>query len=337
MIVDLPRYVATEKPYWDELDSLLKRFEDDSFLTITFDDAQRLHYLYQRTLSALAKIGQFAAEPELKRYLETLAGRAYARMHETRSRRAVINPWRWFTRTFPRAFRRRVHAFYLALAITMLGCAFGCLALAVDRDAKQDLLPFDGLHGSPSERVQQEEKDRGQHLNDAKATFSGQLMTNNIKVSFFTMALGLTWGIGTFISLFYNGVILGAVCFDYVIDGQAKFLAGWLLPHGSVEIPSILLAGQAGFLIASALIGWGQRNTMRERFRELVPDLTAIILAAALILVWAGIIEAFFSQYHEPVLPYSVKITFGLVQLIALFVFLARSGRKLTKEELDAL
>jgi hypothetical protein len=44
-------------------------------------------------------------------------------------------------------------------------------------------------------------------------------------------------------------------------------------------------------------------------------------------LIWAGLVEGFFSQYHEPLVPYSVKIAFGLVQLALLAVFLGRSGR----------
>ena len=36
-------------------------------------------------------------------------------------------------------------------------------------------------------------------------------MTHNIKVSMFTLALGMTWGVGTILMLFYNGVTLGAI------------------------------------------------------------------------------------------------------------------------------
>jgi hypothetical protein len=50
-------------------------------------------------------------------------------------------------------------------------------------------------------------------------------------------------------------------------------------------------------------------------------------------LVWAGIIESFFSQYHEPVVPYEVKIAFGLVELVLLGFFLSRSGRGRIKAE----
>ena len=43
-------------------------------------------------------------------------------------------------------------------------------------------------------------------------------------------------------------------------------------------------------------------------------------------LVWAGIVEAFLSQYHEPVIPYGMKIAFGLVEAALLTLFLARAG-----------
>ena len=89
-------------------------------------------------------------------------------------------------------------------------------------------------------------------------------MTHNIQVAVGALALGLTWGVGTLVVILYNGVVLGAVCLDYLRAGQGVFLAGWLLPHGSVEIPSFLLAGQAGLMLGGALIGWGRRVPLRR-------------------------------------------------------------------------
>src|SRR5262249_7429602 len=139
-------------------------------------------------------------------------------------------------------------------------------------------------------------------------------------------ALGMTWGIGTIVILLYNGIILGLVAVDYVLAGQSTFLLGWLLPHGVIELPAVMIAGQAGLLLAGALIGWGQRKTIRGRLRAVTPDLTTLIFGVALMLVWAGLVEAFFSQYHEPVLPYWVKIAFGSAELVLLVLFLGRCG-----------
>ena len=51
-----------------------------------------------------------------------------------------------------------------------------------------------------------------------------------------------------------------------------------------------------------------------------------LIGGVAVMLVWAGIVESFFSQYHQPVVPYWLKIAFGCVEFAALVWFL-RSNR----------
>jgi uncharacterized membrane protein SpoIIM required for sporulation len=208
----------------------------------------------------------------------------------------------------------------------LVGGLFGGLALTFDPDAKEVLMPFPHLQQDPSERVAQEESANRDRLQGAKTTFSSYLMTHNTKVSIFTLALGITWGIGTVILLFYNGIMLGAVSLDYVLAGQTPFLLGWLLPHGAIEIPAILLAGQAGLVLAGAIIGWGKPVPMGRRLREVSGDLVTMIFGVAIMLVWAGLIEAFFSQYHEPIIPYSFKIGFGMIELILLTLFLGKSG-----------
>jgi hypothetical protein len=62
--------------------------------------------------------------------------------------------------------------------------------------------------------------------------------------------------------------------------------------------------------------------------RQITPDLATLIGGVALMLVWAGFVEAFFSQYHEPVLPYWVKIAFGSLELAVLTAFYVFCGRK---------
>jgi uncharacterized membrane protein SpoIIM required for sporulation len=259
--------------------------------------------------------------------------RAYGEIHETREKQRRLNPWRWFVETFPRTFRRHLGAFWLSLAVTIAGCVFGGVAIRIDPEAKQIIMPFPGLKDDPTDRVRKEESTKKDRLAGQKSTFAAQLMTHNTQVAIFTMALGITWGAGTTITLFYNGVILGAVAVDYVYAGQARFLLGWLLPHGAIEIPAILLGGQAGFVLAGALIGWGSRKTRRQRLREIASDLITIIFGAGVLLVWAGMVESFLSQYHEPVIPYSLKIAFGATELVALILFLMRSGAAGVKGE----
>jgi len=67
---------------------------------------------------------------------------------------------------------------------------------------------------------------------------------------------------------------------------------------------------------------------LKARLRKISGDLVTLIMGVAVMLIWAGIVEAFFSQYHEPVIPYEAKIGFGILELILLVLFLAGSGRK---------
>jgi uncharacterized membrane protein SpoIIM required for sporulation len=328
MILDLKNFLRTERPLWDELARLLQRMEENHDLRLTLEETRRFHYLYDRTASDLLRLGTFAASPEIAGHLETLVARAYGEIHETRDGRRRFYFLTWLRRDFPRTFRRHFRAFGLSVGLTVLGAIFGAGILKLDPDAKEVLLPFSHLMGKPSERVAEEEQNRGRELTGVKATFAGSLMTHNIQVSLMTLAMGMTYGVGTVVLLFYNGVILGAVSYDYVQDGQTRFLLGWLLPHGSVEIPSILIAGQAGFILASALFGSRKRLSLRQRLAAVRPDLVTLIGGFSLMLVWAGTVEAFFSQYHEPVLPYGVKIAFGLLEIVGLFSYLGFSGRR---------
>ena len=328
MIIDVNKFVARERPFWSELEGIVHALEKGAGPRLGLEEARRLHYLYQRASADLARIMTFSSEREIRRYLESLVGRAYGEIHMTRKKPHRFAPLTWCFRTFPRTFRRRVNAFWLALLITALGGAFGGLAITMDPGAKQVLMPFPHLQGDPSERVAEEERADKDHLRSVKATFSSYLMTHNTKVAIFTLALGMTWGVGTVILLFYNGVILGAVALDYMHAGEAEFLLGWLLPHGAVEIPGILLAGQAGLVLAGALIGWGKPVSLSMRLREVSNDLVTLIFGVGLMLVWAGMVEGFFSQYHGPVIPYPVKIGFGMVELVLLCLFFWKAGSK---------
>lgn len=336
MIIDLSRFIREEQPYWDELDAMLTRLERDLACRLTLGEVKRLHYLYRRTSSDLAKVATFSAEPHMRRYLETLVGRAYGHVHAGSERPSEFRLKRWLGVTFPRTFRRRIRAFQLALAVTLVGVLFGGAVAALDPSAKAVIMPFQHLRGDPSERVAQEESVDHDRLTGRRASFAASLMTHNTRVSILAMALGMTWGIGTIAVLFSNGIMLGAVCLDYVLAGESLFLAGWLLPHGIVEIPAILLAGQAGLVLAGALIGRGTPRTLRQRLRHVGPDVVTLIFGVALMLVWAGCVEAFLSQYHEPLVPYWSKVLFGLIEGSGLALFLWRAGRSGEESGQDA-
>jgi len=329
MILDLDAFIERERPFWDELRVLLKRQRDQPDRRMTIEEVQRFQYLYQRASSDLVKIKTFAGDVEIKGYLESLVARAYSQLHEESDRSTRFSPARWLLSTFPQTFRRHYRAFAVSIGAFFVGASFGAGVLATNYELKPDLIPgqFGHLSGKPSERVKKEESQEFDFF-QSRQTFSASLMANNIKVSYMAMVMGFTYGVFTVIMLFFNGAMLGAISFDYIADGQFIFLIAWLLPHGSIELPAIFIGGQAGLVLGRAMFGWGTNLRLRQRLRLIRTDLITLIAGASLMMVWAGVVESFLSQYHGPRL-YPWKIMLGAFELAALILLLAFGGRKL--------
>ena len=333
MIVDLQKFLKEEEPFWKELESALDKLEKEPGLRMTLEEVKRFHYCYQRASAGLAKIATFSAEPEIHRYLESLVARGYSEVQEERDKPHRFSPLHWVFATFPQTVRRHYLALLLAMTIIFSGCLFGGAAVTFDPEAKAILLPFSHLQDSPDKRVAREESRTEDHLKNKKMRGTAFYMTHNTQVSILMIAMGVTYGIGTILLLFYNGAMMGAVILDYILAGKTTFLVAWLSPHGAVEIPAFLLAGQTGLILAGALIGWGRSIPLKVRLRKVSGDVVTMIFGVAFMLTWAGFIEAFISQYHEPVISYSVKTGLAVIEFITLILFLGLSGLKRKNKE----
>jgi uncharacterized membrane protein SpoIIM required for sporulation len=332
LILDLQRFQAQARPRWTSLESLLLQLESRPDRLLMAAEAEQLQELYAQTAADLNRVTHGALAPELRQYLERLVARAYAELYYARPKRSELwQPRRWLRifSAFPEAFRRQSQYFALALLITVLGGALGGLAVRYDPASVDVLLPADYLR-DPSLRVQQEESGQNRHLDSTQteAAFSAQLITHNIEVSLLAAGLGVTFGIGTALLLFENGLLLGAVAVQYTQQGFGLFVTAWLLPHGAFEIPSILIAGQAGFYLARLLLRRREDRNMHASVNEWL----LLIAGLAMMLVWAGLMEAFFSQHHEPVLPYGIKVAVGAAELVLLAMYLLLIGGKKSEE-----
>lgn len=326
MIIDLERFVAVERPRWERLEERLTAWEADPQGLRTMTEVREVERLYQRASADLARLATYAAEPTTIRRLEALVARGYVAIYGASSRRQRFRFWPWLVSTWPRTFRQHWGAFQLAAAVMLVGGIFGAGAMAFDERAKPILIgPFGHLAGDPSDRVRKEETRT--YSAEGEAAFAGELMAHNTRVTFFSLALGMTAGVGTLVLVFFNGSLLGAVMLDYLRAGEGVFLAGWLLPHGVIEIPAILIGSQAGFVLAGALLGRHTAQRLPDRLRAVAPAVVTLAGGAALMLVWAGVVEALFSQRHKPVLPYAFKISFGVIEGLVLVSLLALGGR----------
>src|ERR1039458_1074517 len=125
------------------------------------------------------------------------------------------------------------------------------------------------------------------------------IMTNTLSVSFVTFAAGITFGLGTFFYISFNGLrvgVIGAACHQY---GMSKDLWSFVAPHGSLELPSIIIAGAAGFRLGPAMLFPGALR-WKESVARGGAEATRLISGIIPLLVIAGCLEGFFSPSQAP-------------------------------------
>jgi stage II sporulation protein M len=131
------------------------------------------------------------------------------------------------------------------------------------------------------------------------------IFLNNIKIAISLYGFGLSFGFFTILMLAYNGLFIGYVASQYNVGDFIIFT----VPHGIFEISGIIIAGAAGFRLASTLIHVIKDIFKMERhvpikeqlsdildlnYFEFMDSLKLFLIAAVLILI-AAFIEANFT------------------------------------------
>lgn len=156
-----------------------------------------------------------------------------------------------------------------------------------------------------------------------QATLAGQILTNNIQVSFVAFAGGLLAGVGTTLVLLYNGALIGGVAGLTVAAGRPGPFLSLVAPHGVLELSVIAVSGAAGFTVGWSLINPGRRS------RRVSLSLGArrgaeIVLGTMPWFVVAGLVEGFVTPTS---LPLAGAIAVGVLVATPYWVLVFWRGR----------
>jgi uncharacterized membrane protein SpoIIM required for sporulation len=158
------------------------------------------------------------------------------------------------------------------------------------------------------------------------SVLSVQILANNIVVSLFAYCAGFLFGLGTLYILGLNGLMLGAVFAFVGLHGLRGQLFSFIVAHGCVEISVMCLSGAAGAAVGEALVRPGQGGRM-ESFRIAALRSGKLLIACALLLAGAGVLEGFVSPNPRFTLPARVAIGVGYWLLMVALL----SGRLLPR------
>jgi uncharacterized membrane protein SpoIIM required for sporulation len=280
-------------------------------------DAARLVEDYRLLAHDLARARSLMPSSRTREYLESAYARAHATLHHG-AWRAGSSLQTLFVAELPAAMRWLApYLVWTTLIFALAGCAGYALV-----HSYPELI---ALFASPQMIASVEGgKLWTQGLLNVvpSSILSMEILTNNIVVSLFAYCLGFLFGLGTLYILGLNGMMLGAI-FAFVGEhGLTRELISFIVPHGCVELSVMCLSGAAGAAIGEALIRPGAAGRL-ESFRAAALRTGVILLACAVLLVGAGLIEGYISP--DPTFPLPARVAIGLGYWCLMVAFL--SGR----------
>jgi uncharacterized membrane protein SpoIIM required for sporulation len=318
----LDRFITDRKTAWQRLEALLHLVDRMSLRRLHKEEVRELGRIYRRTASDLAIARAESRDPRLVNYLNSLVIRAHGRIYRAEAQGARRTR-EFFARDFPQTFRRTWRYSAIAFGTFLLFALIGFVGTHRDPDFSE----FAGVPSVFRTIVINSHTHWWEDLNEANQIGSSQILTNNIRVTFYAFALGAMFGVGTLYIMAFNGALIGAILALTYRAGFGNDLVAFMAGHSVIELSCIFLAGGAGLLIGFALLMPGdltRADALKTRGMEAI----RLILGCVPLLVVAGIIEGFISP--APINP-AIKFAIGGITGVALYLYLLLAGRG-TKE-----
>ena len=275
-------------------------------------ELEELALLYRQVAADLSVLRRDATARSYTDHVNELLTRAHHIIYSGR-KTSARSLFRFLRDDYPAIFQRQLP---FVLASLLISVAWGLLGAALT-SARPDFMRH--FVGPAMIATMERHEMWTKSVVSMAPTASSYIMTNNLSVSFATFAGGIAFGLGTFFYLYVNGMMLGvigAACHQYAMS-----LALWsfVAPHGSLELPSILIAGGAGLRLGYSMLFPGSLR-WRESVAQGGMEATRLVSGIIPLLVLAGLLEGFFSPSHAPVW---LKFTVGglLFSLLLLWLF----------------
>lgn len=307
------QWLQKRRPHWERLAKLLAQTETAGLGQLTRAELQETALLYRQVASDLSTLRQDVSARAYTEHVNLLLARAHHIIYSSR-RTSLMHIFLFLRDEYPVLVRKQLSYVLLSLAITLAGGLLGSVITLARPQFMRQMLGPDMV----------DTIDRHQMWTHSVVTvapmMSSWLMTHNLTVVFAAFAGGMIFGLGSVYLMFINGLLLGVIGVACQQHGMSLDLWSFVAPHGSLELPSIVLAGAAGLRLGRGVAFPGMYHWLDSIS---VAGVEAARLVAGIIplLVIAGTLEGFFSPSGAPMW---IKFTVGGVLFSLLLLWLAR-------------
>ncbi|HEY3706879.1 MAG TPA: stage II sporulation protein M [Terracidiphilus sp.] len=311
------QWLAKRRPYWDRLQALLGQADSAGLGRLSRAELQEMALLYRQVAADLSVLRQDATARTYAAHVNQLLARAHHIIYAGR-KTSIAGLFRFLRDEYPRIFRRNLRYVAASLLITLACGVLGMILTSTRPDFMRHY-----LHPAMIATMERHQM-WTQSIVSVAPMETSHIMTNNLSVCFATFAGGITFGVYTLFLLFVNGMelgVVGAACHHY---GMSLSLWSFVAAHGSLELPSVILAGAAGLRIGHSMLfpsGYRWKDSLAGGGIEA----TRLVSGTIPLLVIAGCLEGFFSPSHAPVW---LKFTVGAALFTLLNLWLFRPARE---------
>ncbi len=317
---------------WDELDTLSRKSTRLGLRALAAEEVSELPSLYRDVCADLAAAQAARYSAPLVDYLRGLTATAHGILygpHAARAREGNVAVRHAWLVAFPRAVRKRWRAMLLATGLFFIPLAIGLVltlrdpsfAFRVAPEAMLRPLADAYAHGFA------EGRDAGEGT-----MMAGFYVYNNVGIALRCFALGIFGGLGSAFYLVQNGLTIGTILGYVATQGAGANIGIFIIGHGSLELGAIVLSGGAGLSLGWSVVAPGELTRLASLQRT-ARDILVIVAGAAVMLVMAAGIEAFWSASSTPQL---VKLAVGGSLLLLVVAYILVAGRGAATEPAEA-
>lgn len=310
-------WLQKRRPYWSRLEALLAAADSAGIRQLSRAEMREMALLYRQVAADLSVLRRDATAQTYASHVNQLLARAHHIIYAGRKTSALAL-WKYLRDDYPVIFRRNLGYVAVSVGFTLAWAALGAILTSTHIEFMRHIL-------GPQMIATMERHEMWTHsVVSIAPTATSAIMTNNLSVSFVTFAGGITFGLFTLLSLYNNGMMLGvigAACHYY---GMSVALWSFVAPHGSLELPAILIAGAAGLRLGRAMVFPGGLR-WKDSVAQGGIEASKLVSGTIPMLVVAGCLEGFFSpSAAQPWL----KFTVGGMLFLFLNVWLFGAGNE---------
>ena len=316
--MNFQRWIARRELDWQRLDRLLKRSETRGIKALSVTEIKNLASLYRAVAADLARAQTNKIGNTIIQNLQNLTSRGYNQIYQGSQPQEWQTVKEFYLQGFPQIVRETWLTTAIATGVFMLGGIIAWWYAWRDPVFTSITVPQ-----SIIKTVREDGELWMGSIVGIEPLASSGITINNLSVSFAAIAGGITGGIYTLFIMANNGLSIGAVATLVGQNNLAYPFWAFVLPHGSLELPAIFLAGGAGLLIGKAMIFPGAYRRL-DALKLNGIKAAKLLFGIVPMLIIAGTIEGFFSP--SPIVPNPVKYITGITIFCLLIAYLSKES-----------